>query len=278
MKGMLRKTISFGMGVVLSALTMTAFAEPMRPRDTAHVTPKSGYSVALTSPSTLGIGHGLELTTMLVPWLLLSPNLSLRAELIKTKSGVVFTTEYGLGVPTGAMWILQGFLFPTYGTSQTSPPFVLQQHAGLWLSGGTRGVWTVRADLTTGLGGNSNFAPLEAWAPVNLWFGPATTGSRWHIGAAYDYALRERVRLRAGVHGYALGKTTTGDQSLLYFSADTALEFGLGKRFRIAIGAQWYNYDQRRIEDQQDENGRWTKVHVRSNDFYPTLDLIFTSR
>ncbi|HRI68345.1 MAG TPA: hypothetical protein PK156_29150 [Polyangium sp.] len=277
MKGLLRKTIRLAIGLSITTLSMTALAEPMRARDTARVMPKSDYSVGLTSPSNVGLGHGLELTTMLLPWFLLSPNLSLRAKLLETKSGLTFTTEYGLGVPSGAMWILRGYLFPTYEARDISPPIILQQHAGMWLSGGTRGVWTAHADLTTGLGGNSNYPPLEAWAPLNLWFGPATTGTRWHVGASYDYALRERIRVRVGVHGYALGKTTTRDQSSLYFSADTALEFGLGKRFRIALGAQWYNYDQRKIEDQQNANGRWSKVHVRSNDFYPTLDMVFTS-
>jgi len=276
-KGMLRKTLVIGLGLGLSTLAATAVAEPMPARETARVLPKKGVAVGLTSPSAIGLGHGLEITGMVVPWLLLSPNASLRAELLKTKSGITFTTEYGLGVPSGAMWIFKGYLFPTYATSQTSPPFILQQHAGVWLSGGERGVWTARADVTTGLGGNSNFQPLDSYAPVNLWFGPATTGSRWHLGGTYDYALLDKLRVRAGLHGYALGKTTITDQSLLYFSADAALEVGLGKRFRVALGAQWYNYDKHEIVVEQNDSGKWQKVHVRSNDFDPTIDLVFYS-
>jgi hypothetical protein len=178
-KGLLRKTMSVGLGVTLSMATMTALADPMPARETARVMPKKGFAVGLTSPSALGIGHGLEITTMVVPWLLLSPNLSLRAELIKSKSGIVFTTEYGLGVPTGAMRILQGYLFPTFATSGQAPGFVLQQYAGLWLSGGDRGVWTARADVTTGLPiGDNPQQPMDTFAPLELWFAPATTGSR----------------------------------------------------------------------------------------------------
>ena len=278
MKGMLRKTAVIGLGLALSTLAASAAADPMPARETARVLPQKGLAVGLSSPSAIGLGHGFEITTMVVPWLLLSPNASVRLELLKTKSGITFTTEYGLGVPSGAMWIFKGYLFPSYATTDKSPPFIFQQHAGVWLSGGERGVWTARADVTTALGGNSDYAPMGGFvAPLNLWFGPATTGSRWHLGATYDYALIDKLRVRAGLHGYALGKATTTDQSLLYFSADAALELGLGKRFRVALGAQWYNFDKHEIVTKQNDSGKYQKVHVRSNDFYPTLDLVFYS-
>jgi hypothetical protein len=274
--GSSRKTIGFALSVALSTMAATAWADPMPARETARVLPKKGFAVGLTSPSALGIGHGLELTTMVVPWFLLSPNVSLRAELIKSSSGIVLTSEYGLGVPTGAMRMLQGFLFPTNATSGRAPGFVLQQYAGLWLSGGDRGVWTARADVTTGLGfGDNPQQPLDTYAPLELWYAPATTGSRWHLGGTYDYRLLDWLRGRAGLHGYAVGKATTTDRSLLYLSIDAALEVRLGKRFRLAVGGQWFNYDTHRVENQTDDNGRTQKVRVRTNDIYPTIDLVF---
>lgn len=279
MKRSFRKTLGIALSLALSTIAATAAADPMPARETARVLPKKGFAVGLTSPSALGIGHGLELTTMVVPWFLLSPNVSLRAELVKSKSGIVLTSEYGLGVPTGAMRILtQGFIFPTYSTSGQAPGFVLQQYAGLWLSGGERGVWTARADVTTGLRlGDNPQQPLDTYAPLELWYAPATAGSRWHIGGTYDYRLLDWLRGRAGLHGYAVGKATTADRSLLYLSVDLALEVRLGKRLRLAVGGQWYNYDTHRVEVQTDDKGRPQNVHVRSNDLYPTIDLVFYS-
>lgn len=278
MKGMLRKTVGMAMGLAFGTLVATANADPMPARETARVLPKKGFAIGLSSPSAVGLGHGLELTTMVVPWFLLSPNLSARLELFRTKSGMTFTTEYGLGVPTGAMRIFQGYLFPTYETTGNAPGFVLQQHAGVWLSGGDRGVWTAHADVTTGLRiGENPQQPLDTYAPLELWFAPATTGSRWHLGGTYDYKLFDRLRAKAGFHLYAVGKATTSDRSLAYVSIDAALEARLGKRFRVALGAQWYNYDTRALEVQTDANGRAQNVHVRTNDFFPTLDLVYYS-
>jgi len=277
-KGTFGKTLGCVMSLALSSLAATAVAEPMPARETARVLRKNGFTLGLSSPLAVGLGHGLEITTMVVPWFLLSPNLSLRAQLIKSKSGIVLTSEYGLGVPTGAMRLLKGYLFPTFGTSGQSPGFVLQQYAGLWLSGGDRGVWTARADVTTGLPiGNNPQRPLDTYAPVELWFAPATTGSRWHVGATYDYALVDWLRGRAGLHGYAVGQASTTDRSLLYLSVDVALEVRLGRRLRLAVGGQWYNYDTHRVVDEKGDDGRWQKVRVRSNDFYPTLDVVFYS-
>ncbi len=278
MKRSFRKTLGVALSLALSTIAATAMADPMPARETARVLPKKGFTVGLTSPSALGIGHGLELTTMVVPWFLLSPNVSLRAELIKSRSGIVLTSEYGLGVPTGAMRVLQGFIFPTYEMSGKAPGFVLQQYAGLWLSGGDRGVWTARADVATGLQlGDNPQQPLDSYAPLELWYAPATAGSRWHIGASYDYRLLDWLRGRAGMHGYAVGKATTTERSLLYFSIDAALEVRLGKRLRLAVGGQWFNFDTREVEVQTDDNGRPQNVHVRSNDLYPTIDLVFYS-
>jgi hypothetical protein len=77
------------------------------------------------------------------------------------------------------------------------------------------------------------------------------------------------------LHGYAVGKATTTDQSLLYLSVDLALEVRMGKYFRLALGGQWYNFDTHKVVDEQGTDGRWQKVRVRSNDLYPTIDLVF---
>ena len=278
MKNRMCKAAGVGLSMALSLVVSAVSADPLPARETARVLPRKGWSAGIISPMAMGFGKGVELTTMLVPWFLLSPNLSIRAQLFESRSGIVMTSEYGLAVPTPAMRLTQGYLFPTYETSGKAPGFVLQQYAGLWLSGGARGVWTGRVDVTTGLlVGENPQQPLETYAPLDLWFAPATTGSRWHIGGTYDYAILDWLRARGGLHGYVVGKSASPDRSLFYFGAEAALEAGLGKRFRLALGAVWYNYDTGEKSVERGDDGRWQRVPVRSNDVFPTLDLIFYS-
>lgn len=283
----MRTSIGLTLALAISVFTANVLADesaatpddPMPARETARVMPQKGFAIGLTSPSAIGLGHGLELTTNLVPWFLLSPNLSVRAELLKRKSnGLTLTTEYGLGVPSGAMFLLKGYLFPSNQVSGEGPPFLLQQNAGVWLSGGLKGVWTVHADVSGVLiGDQTQIGPLDSYAPLNLWFAAATAGSRWHLGGTYDHPFTDWLRGRAGFHLYALGKPTTLDRSVAYVGADLALEARLGKRFRVALGAQWYNYDNGQTAVEQNDDGRYQRVHVRSNDIYPTLDLVYYS-
>jgi hypothetical protein len=275
----MRKSIGMTLGLTISVFTANASADetvatvvdPMPARETARVMPQKGLAI--------GLGHGLELTTNLVPWFLLSPNLSVRAELLHRKaSGLTLTTEFGLGVPSGAMYMLQGYLFPSNTVSGEGPPFLLQQHAGVWLSGGLRGVWTVHADVSGVLiGDQTKVAPLDSFVPLNLWFGPATAGSRWHLGGTYDLPFTTWLRGRAGFHLYALGKATTIERSVAYVGAEAALEVRLGRRMRVALGAQWYNYDNGQTVVEQNDAGRFQRVNVRSNDIYPTLDVVYYS-
>lgn len=275
MKDMFRKTLGLGIGLALSTLAVSAAADPMPARETARVLPKSGVAVGLMSPSAYGLGHGLEVTTMVLPWLLISPNLSVRAQLLE-KKGLVFSAEYGLAVPSGAMRLTQGFLFPSYAVTNIKPGFLLQQHAGFWLSGGSRGTWTAHMDVTGVFTTDPNFQPLNSFAPLNLWFGPATGEPRWHLGGMYDHPLTTWLRGRVGLNGYLMGSSKS-DLSPFYLSAEAGLEARLGKRWRLAIGGVWYNYDTHDTEVQTDDTGRAQNVRIRSNDIYPTLDLVFYS-
>ncbi len=275
MNGTFRKTLGLTIGLALSTFAASAAADPMPARETARVLPKSGIAVGLMSPSAYGLGHGLEVTTMVIPWLLISPNLSVRAQLLE-KKGLVFSAEYGLAVPSGAMRLTQGYLFPSYAVTNIKPGFLLQQHAGFWLSGGSKGTWTARIDVTGVFANDPNFGPLNSYAPFNLWFGPATGEPRWHLGGTYDHPLTDWLRGRVGLNGYLMGSSTS-DLSPFYVSAEAGLEARLGKRMRLAIGGVWYNYDTHDVEQQADDTGRTQNVHVRTNDIYPTFDLVFYS-
>jgi len=48
-------------------------------------------------------------------------------------------------------------------------------------------------------------------------------------------------------------------------------------RFRLTPGVIWYNYNARATAVERGEDGRLHRVGVRTNDFFPTFDLIFRS-
>jgi hypothetical protein len=253
-----------------------AAAEPIAPRDTARVLAPGRWSAGLMAPIAVGVTKQVELDTQLASWGLLSPNLSVRIELARLFGGdVVATGEYGLSMPTGAMRLLSGYLFPTWATSGQKPGWVLVPSAGLWVSGGTRGVWTGRMETTIGVPlGENPATPLETYAPIDLAFAPALSGYRVRFGGAYDYPLFDWLRAKAALQGFLVRPGPYPQRSPLYVSAEVGLEFGLGKVFRIALGAIWYNYDQREKVLLRGKGGRLSRVGVRSNDFFPTLDLI----
>ena len=275
----MNRTLFAALGIALLLSPALADAEPMPARETARVLPKGKVSAGLLSPFELGLGGGWEVTTMIVPWLLLSPNLTFRGELGRLGGSVVVSGEYGLSVPTGAMRLTQGYLFPTWETSEKRPGWVVAPTAGLWISGGERGVLTGRLETTVGLGlGDNPATPLETYAPIELLFAPALNGFRVRAGAAYDYAILDWLRARAAVNGYAIGRSPHPPRSPFYASAEVGLEIGLGKTVRVALGAIWYNYDQREKVLEKGEDGAWRRTPVRSNDFFPTFDLILRPR
>lgn len=275
----MKRALFVALGVAALLSPAPASAEPMPARETARVLPKGKLSAGLFSPFELGLGKGWEVTTMIVPWLVLSPNFTFRGELGHLGKNIVVTGEYGLSVPTGAMRLTQGYLFPTWATSGQRPGWVIAPTAGLWISGGERGVLTGRLETTVGLGlGDNPATPLETYAPIELLFAPALNGFRVRTGLAYDYAILDWLRARAAVNGHVIGRSPYPPRSPLYASAEVGLEIGLGKTVRVALGAIWYNYDSREKVLEKGDDGRFRRVPVRSNDFFPTFDLILRPR
>lgn len=255
-----------------------ASAEPMVARDTAAVLPAWKWRTGLFAPLEVGIGHGVELSTSLVPWFMLAPNAAVRVELGKLGPATI-TGEYGLSLPTGAMRLLQGYLFPSYANGQGEVGWSLVPSAGLWVSGGTRNVLTGRLETAIGIPlGDSDVTALDTYAPVELIFAPALTGYRVRLGGMYDHALLDWLRARAGLSAYLVGQSPYPPRSPFYLSAEAAVEVALGGRVRLALGAVYYNYDQRATAVERGDDGRLRRVSVRSNDVFPTLDLIVGSR
>jgi len=259
--------------------TRVARGEPMPARDAARVLDKGRWRVGLLSPLQVGIGKGMEVDTQIVPWFLLSPNASLRVKLGELSPGITATGEYGLSVPTMGMRMLQGYLFPTWMNSSERVGFFVVPSAGLMISGGTRGVWTGRLETAAGIPlGRNDATPLETYAPIELLFAPALNGFRARLGGAYDHAIFDWLRAKAALDLYMIGASPYPPRSPLYLSAALGVEVGLGRHVRVALGGVWYNYDQRAQVIEKGDDGRLHRVGVRSNDVYPTLDLIIQSR
>jgi hypothetical protein len=262
---------------LISALSAPrdAASEPIPARDTAQLLEKGKWGVGLLSPLRIGLADGIEADAMVIPWVMLSPNASLRIRLRRI-GGVTVTGEYGLSMPTGAMWLTQGYLFPTWATSENRLGFIVVPSAGLLASWGDRGVLTGRLETAIGIPlGPSDLTPLETYAPLEMIFAPALSGYRVRIGAAYDYAILTWLRARAEANAYLIGKTPYPPRSPLYFSTQAGLDIGLGRSFRIAVGGIWWSYDGREKAVERGDDGRVRRVGVRSNDFFPTFDLIF---
>lgn len=259
-------------------LASASSAEPFPARDTARVLPDGKWRAGLIAPLEVGLGHGMELSTSLVPWFLLAPNGAIRIELGQLGAATV-SGEYGLSLPTGAMHVLKGYVFPSFARGGGEIGWSLVPTAGLRISAGERHVLTGSLETAFGIPlGPTDLEPLDTYAPIELLFAPALTGYRVRLGGLYDHAFLDWLRGRAGVAGYLVGKSAYPPRSPLYFSAELALEVALGKHVRVALGAIYYNYDQRETVLENGADGRLHRVSVRSNDFFPTLDLIVGSR
>ena len=268
--------ILVGAGVFLGGAA--ALAQPMPARDTARVMAAGKWRAGLFNPLEIGIGHGAEVSTSIVPLLSLAPNVAVRVEMGRWGPATI-TGEYGLAVPTGAMRLLGGYLFPSFANGQGEVGWSLVPTAGLWVSGGERGVLTGRLETAIGIPlGDTSVTSLDTYAPVELLFAPTLNGFRTRVGAMYDYGLLDWLRARAGVSGTLIGASPSPPRSPFYFSAEAALEVRLGSYVRVSAGVVYFNSDQRATEVQTGEDGFAHRVSVRSNDVFPTFDVIVGSK
>lgn len=265
-------------GGVVAALTLLlareARAEPMPALDTARLLSPGQVRLGLLTPSAVGLTEQLELSTMAVPWLLLSPNGVLRVELARPSRHTHITGEYGVAIPTGAMRLTQGYLFASNEVSGKKPGWFVTPSVGLRATTGERTTLTGLVEATVGVPlTEPNAEPLEAWTPVDLVFAPALNRFRQRVTVLIDHPLLDWMRLRGGLHGYYVGHSPAPPRSPLVAAADVSLWVGLGRRVALSVGGIWYNADQRATEVVKID-GRWQRRGVRSNDVYPFFDVV----
>ena len=273
--------------------TMVALAAPARgleARDTADVHRPGTWSVGLFNPLVYGWKKGVEVETHPLLNLFGSPNAVLRVR--HGDAGAWrLTGEYGLSLPTPAFKLakpfgLSGDLFPSCKVTADdaslskwcqTPGWILVPRLGLLASNALdETVTTLRADLAVGvpLGGERG-RPLDAWAPVDLRFAPALNGWRAHVGGRVDRALTHRLSVDGELHGYVVG--ASGNRNPLTLAAHAGLDVAVGAASRFTLGVMYFNSDQRAVRIVKDADGFSTVRNVRTNEFWPTIDFIWSS-
>jgi hypothetical protein len=275
-------------------LTHVAHAVPMTPRETADVAAKGSWSVGLFNPLRWAPIDGLEVETHPLVWLG-APHVTARWRHFDSGAGGWrLTGEYGFGVTTGA-WTaakplgLSGDLVPSCKVAAAEPERanwcvrperVWVPSLGLalskgWLDGGQeRGVLTVRADVSKGLGVD-RAQPLDAWAPVNQQLAPWVGGARARLRVGYDHALLDALRLRAEVGLYGLHQPDGRDLSPWSTSVYLGADLRTTEHTRLTAGAVWWNADSHAVEVVKGPDGYARTERARTNEVWPTVDFIW---
>jgi hypothetical protein len=269
----------------LSALALgprPAAADQPPARETALVAAKGAYSVGVFNPLRIAVADRLELEAQPLVFLV-SPHLIARVPHLEIGDRLRITGEYGLSVPTPAMKLLQGHLFPSWDNRQGRIGWIVAPRAGIVASVGDPwlDVFTVRVDLTIGVVlSHTDSMPLDTYAPLELLFAPVTGGYRGRVGAMYDRRLGRRWRARGYADLYLTGSGELhdpGDNPLhgsprLTTRVGGGVDFALGRRLknRLTFGVAWWNYYQHEIDP--------ITFHTRrSNDIFPTIDFIWAN-
>ncbi len=273
--------------VTTLGLAATVRAEVRVARDTADVGPKGSYSVGVFAPLKIAITDKIELEAHPLVFFV-SPHVTARFSLID--GPIRLTAETGLSMPTFAMRLTKGYLFPTWAQGTNTIPFMLIPKIGFLASGGARTerVWTGVADFALRVPfGTVNAGPLDSFlVPLDLLFAAPLTGFVARVGGAYDVPLGQsfRARLEANIHltgsGNQLVVTTqnVGPLAALspwYFTAHLALDVAIGKQSRLSVGAWFGNGDSGASAVVPLSNGISDRVRVRSNNILPTIDFIW---
>lgn len=249
--------------LVLAAITsLSTAAEPtaLEARETARVLPARTWRVGVFNPLQIGLGGGFEVQTHPLVFFV-SPNVVLRKQALDT-AGWTLSGELGLSVPTFAFQLLRGYLFPT----NAEIGWMVVPRLGAFASFGEQHVTTISADFAFRIGiTEGEVGPLDTYAPLEMLTSPALGGYRLRVGGAYDHSLLQWLRARAYADGFLHGAT---EGPGITVRAGVGLDLAVGDSGRFTLGAIWWNSDQGAHEEQGN--------FQRSNDFYPTVDFLWT--
>jgi len=259
--------------VALTALaTPPAWAQPLGARDTARVGSVGSGSAGLFAPVRFAPREGLEIETHPLVFFV-SPNATARVRFVERR-GFRLTGEYGVSVPTLAMRLTQGVLFPSWETSGSRIGWFVVPSAGVVLSTGEARILSVRVDTALGIPlGRNDAEPLDTYAPLELLFAPALRGFRTHAGVSYDAPLVDGLRARFELDVYYVGRAPAPTPSPVFMAAEVGVDVRLTTSTRLVLGVRAYDYDQRRTHVVVDPERGATRTRRRSLDVLPLVDL-----
>jgi hypothetical protein len=230
------------------------------------------WSVGLVAPLRIGLDSLIELDTHVVSWFLLAPNVQLRFRHLDSER-LRLSSHLGLSAPTGAMWLLRGYLFPTWESSDRKIGWFVVPELGVAASSGRRLVVTASASLAVGvLVGRNDAAPPETYAPLELIFAPALSGHRATLQLGGDYALLRWLRLRLETTLHHIGEGAP-PRSPWIVALSAGVDLAI-RRWRLCLGATYYNYDQH-AQELRRHGDTWRREEVRSNDVFPSVDVVY---
>ncbi|MDF1562915.1 MAG: hypothetical protein P1V51_07715 [Deltaproteobacteria bacterium] len=266
-------------------LPAAALAEALPARETAHPLGKNHGEVGIFNELQWGLTDELSIEAHPILFLAGDFHATLRLRHAEV-AGWTLSGEYGLAVPTLGMRLTQnlGFaspFFPTWEDSDNKVGLFVVPHVGLLASSGkpTGAVITARADLTVGvpLGQNDALPVDSVFAPLELVMAPMLTGFRLRIGGGYDHPLMDWLRLRGQVNLFVTGKHPEGYAQLSTFFLElyAGVDLRVTTNTRFTLGVKMFNWDQHATKVKVGADGYATREHVRSTDFWPTIDFIW---
>jgi hypothetical protein len=257
------------------AAPLDAAASPsLAARGDAHTAPAGAFSFGVWNPLRWALSDRVELSTHPLIFFV-APHLEAQVRHLEA-GGWQLSGQYALSLPSPAMRLLQGHLFPSWDRGGGELGWTLVPRLGLLASRGSReaAVLTLRADVALGVPlVKGDARPLETVAPLDLLFDPVLAGYRVRVGGGYDRPLARRWRWRVQADVYLHGVDedhTSGFASRLTFRAGAGLDFALGPRTRLVLGVYAWNDFQHQVNEAGDP--------VRSNLVLPVLDLIWSSQ
>lgn len=297
----MRPRLPFVTAALLASLGLAPTAEAAEPipaRETADVLDPGRFQVGVFNPLRLGLPH-VEIEVHPIA-MLVAPHVDARFWLRRPRApgDVRLSGLVGLAVPTPAWRLakpfgLAGDLVPSCKVAAVNPALEGECDRPGWLvvpkvgaalskglfvrDGAERGVLTGRLEVAKGIAVAGDEArPLDAWAPVTVQFAPFLGQWRARLRWAYDHAVLDGLRLRAEVGAHWVGRPADDPLSRLFVSGYAGLDLRTTETTRLTAGAMWWNADKHERVVTTGPDGFAEVAYVRSNEFWPTLDFVWT--
>lgn len=247
-------------------------------RDTAHLMRPGRASLGMFAPFRYGLSERWEIGSSLIDWLVLSPNVNFRVK-IAERDALTTSLVFGLGSPSGGMWLAQGYLFPSWAQGGGRIGVTLVPTLGGVMTMGARDgvdVITMRADVAFGIRLTpTSVTPLDTLAPLEMALAPVTNGARIRSQIGYDRHLLEWLRLSVAGELFIVPQPVAPARIPFVMHAHAGLEFIVKHKVRFSLGLEYWMSDQRRTIVVTQPSGFAQRQSVLSHDLFPSFDIIW---